>query len=155
MKIGQLDLVYHLFGEIQIPEAVFNELISNSRFKLESIQIQKSSFVKVSRVIDIKAVDALRTNTGLDVGESEAIVLSNSIGADILLMDEVKGRQVAQQMGINIMGTVGLLMVAYGEQILSKEEIMKCIEVLRSSGRHISEKLYKQLINKLEDEKDN
>ena len=36
--------------------------------------------------------------TGLDIGESEAIILSDQIKADLLLMDEVKGRQVARNM---------------------------------------------------------
>ncbi len=37
MKIGQLDLVNHLFGEVQIPNAVYEELVSNTRFPDESI----------------------------------------------------------------------------------------------------------------------
>lgn len=39
MKIGRLDLVKQLFGEIQIPEAVFHELISNRHFPEESKMI--------------------------------------------------------------------------------------------------------------------
>lgn len=42
MKIGQLDLIQRLFGEIQIPEAVFEELVSNNRFPEESRQIRLS-----------------------------------------------------------------------------------------------------------------
>jgi predicted nucleic acid-binding protein len=41
MKIGQLDLVHRMFGEIQIPEAVFMELVSNRRFPEESGQIRE------------------------------------------------------------------------------------------------------------------
>ena len=32
MKIGKLDLVANLFGEIQVPEAVYYELVSNTKF---------------------------------------------------------------------------------------------------------------------------
>jgi predicted nucleic acid-binding protein len=85
----------------------------------------------------------------LDIGESEAIILSDSINANILLMDEARGRSVAQQMGIQLMGTVGLLMAAYKEKLLSKDEILTCIDILKYSGRHISNKLYDQLIHKL------
>ena len=40
MKIGKLDLVNHLFGEVQIPSAVYEELVSNTRFPDESRQIR-------------------------------------------------------------------------------------------------------------------
>lgn len=51
-------------------------------------QIQCSSFINRVNIDDRKAVDLLRKRTGLDIGESEAIILSNSCGADLLLMDE-------------------------------------------------------------------
>ena len=106
MKIGHLDLVHQLFGEIQVPEAVFCELISNKRFPEESRLIQESNFIKQVKVTDVKAVDLLMRSAGLDSGESEAIILSDFMKADFLLMDEMRGRRVAQQMGIRIMGTV-------------------------------------------------
>ena len=149
MKIGQLDLVKQLFGEVQIPNAVYEELVSNTRFLDESRQIQKCSFIKRVEVTDVQAVKLLRRSAGLDAGESEAIVLSDSLKASLLLMDEAKGRQVAMQMGIQIMGTIGMLLAAYKENLLSKEEILRCVEILQTTGRHISEKLYKQLMKRI------
>jgi hypothetical protein len=43
-----------------------------------------------------------------------------------------------------------MLMIAYKEHLLSKQEIKNCINILKDSGRHISEKLYEQLIDKLD-----
>lgn len=149
MKTGHLDLVEQLFGEIQIPEAVFHELISNRHFPEESKMIQESAFIKKVMVEDVKAVELLCRSTGLDLGESEAIVLSDSNGAKLLLMDEARGRKVAKQMGIQLMGTIGMLLVAYKEDRLTKEEILECVGTLRHSGRHISSKLYEQLLQKL------
>jgi predicted nucleic acid-binding protein len=149
MKIGHLKLVNQLFGEIQVPEAVYNELISNPHFNEEAREIRESDFIKRVHVDDEKAVDLLRRITGLDMGESEAIILSDTCKADLLLMDEVKGRHIAQQMGIRIMGTIGLLMIAYEEELLSSEEIVACVECLRNAGRHISNKLFEQLMEKI------
>lgn len=149
MKIGHLDLIQQLFGEIQIPEAVLHELISNRRFPEESRLIQESAFIKTVVVEDMKAVELLCRSAGLDQGESEAIILSDSNEANLLLMDEAKGRKVAKQMGIQIMGTIGLLMTAYKEKKLNKEEVLKCVDILKHNGRHIDDRLYGQLIQKL------
>lgn len=89
----------------------------------------------------------------LDLIESEAIYLSDSKKADILLMDEVRGREVAARMGIKIMGTIGVLGTAFEEKIISKSEIKNAIDILRNSGRHISERLYEQLLNFIESSK--
>lgn len=94
----------------------------------------------------------LRRSTGLDLGESEAIYLSDNKKADLLLMDEVRGREVAVRMGIKIMGTIGILGLAYEDSIISKEEIKEAIEILRDAGRHISEKLYEQLLKLIDKE---
>lgn len=149
LKINQLELLNHLFGEVQIPDAVYEELISNAKFQKEAEKILGAEYIKKVVVEDKKSVTLLRRATGLDAGESEAIILSDLIRADLLLMDELKGRQVAKQMGLNIMGTVGILMTAFSEKFLSTEEIEQCIDVLRSNGRHISDKLYEQLMEKI------
>lgn len=150
MKIGRLEVAEHLFGEIQIPDAVYVELITNPQFSEEARQIQNSSFIKRVVIDDSKSVDLLKRATGLDQGESEAIILSDTCHADLLLMDEIKGRQVAKQMGLHLMGTVGMLRVAYEEKLFSYEDIVNCIEVLRVNGRHISDRLYRQLLESIQ-----
>ena len=87
------------------------------------------------------------------MGESEAIILSDNLHADFLLMDEVKGRKIATQMGIRIMGTVGVLLLAYQSGILNGEEIKSAIDLLRKASRHISENLFEQLLDKISRER--
>lgn len=151
MKVGHLELLKMYFGEVQIPTAVFNELTINPRFEDEAKQIEQCPFIHVVKVQDCKSVDLLCRATGLDIGESEAIVLSDDMQADLLLMDEAKGRDVAEQMGIKIMGTIGLLMASYQNGNISADEIKKCIEILRDSGRHIGEKYLRMLLERIKD----
>ncbi|MDE7238740.1 MAG: DUF3368 domain-containing protein, partial [Lachnospiraceae bacterium] len=68
---------------------------------------------------------------------------------DVLLMDEAKGRAVSSQMGLKIMGTIGILMAAYEEKELTADEVKRCIEGLQNAGRHISQKHYQMLMDKL------
>ena len=147
LKINKLELFEKLFGTVQIPKGVFAELTENPRFLNESKVVKESNFIQVVNEIDEDYVSLLRRSTGLDLGESEAIYLSDNGKADILLMDEVRGREVAVRMGIRIMGTIGILTVAYEDALLSKEEIKEAIDILRNTGRHISERLYDQLMN--------
>ena len=150
LKINRLELLHQLFGEIQIPGVVHRELVSNVKFKQEAELILQTRYIKKVDVDNRKSVLLLRRVTGLDEGESEAIILADEINADILLMDEAKGRKVAKQMEQNLMGTIGILITAFEEKLISNDEIIQCIRILREQGRHISEQLYKQLIDKIE-----
>lgn len=84
----RLELLNQLFDEIQMPNAVYRELISSDKFKQAADIIFQTKY----NVGDRKSVILLRRATGLDEGESKAIILSDEINADILLMAELKGR---------------------------------------------------------------
>lgn len=107
LKIKRVDLLKELFGEVLIPQAVFDELTSDKRFQVEADQICQKEFIFVKRVNVPESVNILKRATGLDQGESEAIVLTDELKADILLMDEARGRNVSAQMGLSIMETIG------------------------------------------------
>lgn len=145
MKAGQLELLHKLFGTVHIPKAVYRELTGNEAFPEEAQMIRECEFFCVEEVDNEKSVTILRNFTGLDAGESEAIILADEKHSDVLLMDEHKGRQVAKKLGITITGTIGILTQAFDEGILAKEDVERCIEWLKESGMRISEKLYQQL----------
>lgn len=145
MKAGQLELLRQLFGVVYIPEAVYRELTDNEAFSEEVRMVQECKFLYMQKVDNGKPVAILQDFTGLDAGESEAIILADEMNSDVLLMDERKGRQVAKKLGIRITGTIGILTQAFDEGILTKEDVERCIERLKESGMRISEKLYQRL----------
>ena len=151
LKICKLDLLEKLFGEVLIPQAVFDELTIDARFQSEADQIKKEKFIIVKSVKNPESANILKRATGLDQGESEAIVLTDEMKADLLLMDEAKGRNVSSQMGIKIMGTIGIIMAAYEEKFLTSDEVKECVYGLQRAGRHIGHRHYQILLNKLQD----
>ena len=146
-KISQLDLLQKLFKKVFIPRAVWNELTSNEFYADEIVQIKSANFIIVHDVCDKNSVKILNEIVGLDIGESEAISLAICSSADVLLIDEHKGRQVASQLNLNIVGTVGILLQAFDENFLSRQDILLCIDILRDSSVRISEKLFNLMLN--------
>ena len=142
MKAGQLSVLEGLYREILVPDAVFRELTSNPKYAEEADLIRTSAFIKTVEVREEKAVDVLQRVTGLDRGESEAIIFADENKAHILLMDEEAGRRVARAMGLHIQGTIGVLLRAYDEALLSADQVMEALDRLRGARRHISEKMY-------------
>lgn len=151
LKIEHLDLLKKLFGNVLIPQSVYDELTADERFRMEAELLQQKDFIKVQSVKNAESVSVLKRATGLDQGESEAIVLTDETNADLLLMDEAKGRAVSSEMGFRIMGTIGILMAAYEEHELTSNEVKECVSDLQSAGRHIGQRHYQMLLDMLDD----
>lgn len=151
LKINRIDLLEKLFGDVLIPQAVFDELTVDERFRLEADEIRQKKFIVVKPVNNPESASILKRAAGLDQGESEAIVLSDELKADLLLMDEAKGRNVLAQMGLRIMGTIGILMAAYEEHELTSDEVRECVDGLQRAGRHIGQRHYQMLLSRLKD----
>lgn len=126
-------------------------MTADQRFKQEAEQIRQRRFIIVKAVRNPESANILKRATGLDRGESEAIILTDELSADVLLMDEAKGRAVSFQMGLKVMGTIGVLMAAYEENELTAEEVRACVKGLQRAGRHISQRHYQMLLDKLRD----
>lgn len=147
LKAEQLEVLEALFGEVFIPEAVYEELTGNQKFQLEAEKVKKCPFIKVKQVEDIKSVNIFQRVIGLDAGESESIVMAEEKQADLLLIDEKKARHVAKQMGLAITGTIGVLIQAYDEGLLSESAIETCLAVMKKCGIRISDGLFETMRN--------
>lgn len=93
-----------------------------------------------------ETVSALQRATGLDLGETEAIVYADENKADLLLVYEAHGRQVALNMGIAIMGSVGILLTAYREGLLSTAEAEDAFHKIIESRRHIDKSIFEKAL---------
>lgn len=147
IKANRLEILKTMFQEVIIPQAVYNELVCNLRFADEADIVKNCDFLKVVSVQNTDNIALLRETEKLDAGESEAIILSQKETADILLMDEHRGRQVAKRMGINITGTIGILLQAYDEGLLSQGDILDCMECIQKNRIRIGKTLMEYVEN--------
>ena len=147
MKATQLQILHELFGEIIVPEAVYDELTVNEKYFEETKLIKISEFIRVISVEDRKSVSLLQRAAGLDLGESEAIIYAENNNADLLLVDEALGRRVAKSMGIEIMGSIGVLVSAFRKGFLNEDEANNAFQRIRKAKRHISEKLIQDALD--------
>ena len=147
MKIGHLDLLQSLYGQVLLPEAVYNELVSNPSFADEAKQINTCKFLAVERVKNKSSVELLRKISGLDAGESEAMILYEEQNAELLLMDEHKGRIVAKRMDIEYIGTAGILMLAYDKQLIAASDVEACLDRMLDQNIRLGKNLCNKILN--------
>jgi len=135
-RIGRLELLQGLFGEVFIPQAVYAETVVVGREKGSAKQaVSAAVWIKTVIVRNSQAVVALLSE--LDQGEAETIVLAQELNAEWVLMDEKAGRRKLTEMGINKIGTLGILLRAKSAGLLSA--VRPEIEKLRAQHFSISQ----------------
>lgn len=96
--IGQLSILPKVFQRLYAPPEVISELGASFDWLIGK------------EVANIPLMQALRTQ--LDVGESAAIALAKELGDVLVILDDKKARRVGRQMGLRVVGTVGVLLRA-------------------------------------------
>ena len=115
------------------------------RLKTHELAVGGLGWIKVVMPKDQALVNELMLE--LDVGESESIALALEGRANYLIIDEFKGRAVADRLGISIVGILGVLIQAEKHGFVSdlEEEIKK----LRSVGFRLNQNLVASVLARL------
>lgn len=108
--IGKLDVLGRQFGTIHIPRAVQAELdrLEHEAARWSIHQALAAGWLKVEPVTSSDL--ARHLESFLDAGEAEAIALASGSGSDLLIMDESAGRAAARDLGLDMTGTLGVLL---------------------------------------------
>ena len=132
-KIRKLDI---LRKDVVIPKAVFDEITkSKKEYAKELYEWGKDRVVEVK---NRKAVEYLEMI--VDKGEAEMITLAEEMNAEVVLIDDLKARKIAKLRGLNVIGTIGVLLDAKEKEII--KELKPLLDELIEKGIRIRRELY-------------
>lgn len=144
--IGQLQLLSQLYNQVTIPEAVYRELADIDPPVPGSLEVQTAPWIEVRQVTNYKVVKYLMNEVWLDPGESEAIALALELNAELLLIDERRGRAEADRLGVRITGLLGILVEAKRKNLIVAVKPLLDALIATSEFR-VSSALYKQILD--------
>ena len=137
-KMRAFDLIGDLPLEFVCPEEVENEIMAGAEKNFDVIMPAWLEVVKLkSKVFPLAAAS-------LDLGEAAVIQLALEQNIKTVCIDEVAGRRAAKAVGLNIVGSLGLLGKAKSLGLISK--IKPFIEKAKNEGIYYDEKLITEFL---------
>ncbi len=134
-KIGELDLLKKLFAKIQITETVLKEFNHPVPDWIEVVQLKTEVHKGLAGY--------------LDPGEATSIALASEHEESLLIIDEIKGRKVAKEMGIPLTGSLGVLIAAKNKGHL--KAVKPVLEKIQETNFRISKELIKRVLQKVKE----
>ena len=139
--IEAIDLLPQIYGQVIIPTAVHTELSSSKApGKVRDWMKEKPEWMTVQKVLATSDAALSR----LDIGECEAILLAESLLADVVLIDERAARDVATGRGLSVVGLLGVLGVAADMGLI---EFKTAVERLQETSMWLSPNLIQKLLD--------
>ena len=145
-ELGCIDLFAGL-GDLIIPEVVWQE-VQRHRPTL-SIESIPSARIVPSEPVDA-TLQALARAFDLDAGEIAALAVLRQRSARMLLCDDSAARLAAESLGVEVRGTIGLIVRAIRTKLRTPEEVRHLLTNLTSqSTLHVSQALLRQVLSQL------
>jgi uncharacterized protein len=114
--IGRFTLLRELYENIVIPAAVYHEVVVAGRGQPGAAEVEHADWITRAAVSTPTVVAMLHE---LARGEAEAVALAVETPGALLILDERRGRLAALNLGLDIIGTLGVLLVAKRKGLLA------------------------------------
>ena len=143
-RIGRLSLLHDITGSLRIPDAVYNEIVNKKGGMPGASEVAQAAWIHKVSVSDRSLLDTLPSF--LHEGEREAIALAKGRGAQ-LLIDEIRARRAAVQLGIDVIGTLGL--IAEAKRLGRITAVRPIIAEMQSSGYRFERALIRRMLERI------
>jgi len=154
-KIGALDILFRLFGQVYIPTSVHHEVVIEGTkhgfidARMTQMAIRREQLIVLNVVQD--NVPKEIASLDLDAGEKEAIYLSKQESDSLILLDDLKAREEARKLGLTVKGTLSVLVQAYHKKLVSFAEVSAFIEtIITYDDIWISSELCREVLKMIE-----
>lgn len=139
-KIDGLKVLTECFAEIYVPQGVVGELHDYplpANIQMRALSPEGGAYVR----------GALGR---LHQGELEAIILAQELFVDYVILDDLLARRKAQRMGLQVMGTLGILLLLKKRGLLSADATwLKIKQLTEHHGLYVTPHLLQQIKNQL------
>ncbi len=136
-KIGELDILKNVFGNITITNAIKKEVLTGDFPETEALKVAMGAGIEV---IDYEGDTGELRKYGLGRGEASLLLAAKQ--EDRLVLDETNARRYAESMGFRFTGLIGLLVAAVKNGLLTKERVAGVLNGLVRGDFRISANLY-------------
>lgn len=126
-SIQRLDLLPQLFGEIYVTEEVIGECAVGGPVVVPPMR--ELGWIIPTRTPTQPAPHILLE---LDKGEKTTLLAALAEKADLVLMDEKIGRNMAEYIGLNVSGTLGILLKARKAGLITS--FRSAAQLMRAQG---------------------
>lgn len=140
-RIGQADLLHALFTPVYVPEPVMLELDMGRLLRPDTFNPRGCAWATPAEVPQ-DAIDALPPNR-LGAGERAVVAYALAQGC-IAGLDDLQARQLAEGLGLAVVGTLGVLLRAKRAGLLSV--VRPLIDALNAQGFRLAPDLYKDVL---------
>lgn len=132
-KIQKLRLLDKLFETCFITEDVYQEVISGNDIAVNCLQLAvKNHHINIEPIKKIN----LDLKTLLDPGEASSITLALKQKQCALLIDEAKGKHIAKQLKLSVIGLAGILILAKKHHFI--DAVLPLLIDVRKNGYWLS-----------------
>lgn len=142
LRIGRTDLLPALFSDVRLPIAVADELDRGGAL----LGDWRQCLLPFARIEPVEPSPLLRLlSDELDEGEAAALALAVQLRADLVLLDELRGRTVAAKLGVAVLGTLGIIVIGKKRGVIPAARPI-IAQVRADGGLWVTEKLVTEIL---------
>ena len=140
--VNQLSLLEQLFGKVQIPQGVYEEVVVRRAGRVGAGAVRDASFIKVAEATHER--EAHTTDPALSRADREIIALAQARAADLVITRDRRLVRRLRQQGIAAVTVSDVLVVAKERGVI--ESVRAVLDEMKEKGVLIRDAAYRALL---------